>query len=84
MSNFCLLIISELLGVALSDAKKAIELEPRYIKGFYRKATCNLALGKYKLALKDYEYVSLKFKHDWDKPFIYILLFVGSQNPTKW
>ena len=41
----------------MSDASKAIELDPRYIKGYYRRATSNLALGKYKLALKDYEYV---------------------------
>lgn len=47
----------ELYGGALSDAKKAIELKPSYIKGYYRRATSNLALGKYKLALKDYEYV---------------------------
>lgn len=60
MFNASQLIFSELLGIALSDAKKALELEPRYIKGFYRKATCNLALGKYKLALKDYEYVNFE------------------------
>ena len=48
-------------GGALSDAKKAIELKPNYIKGYYRRATSNLALGKYKLALKDYEYVNFLF-----------------------
>jgi serine/threonine-protein phosphatase 5 len=42
---------------ALADANKAIELDVRYIKGYYRRASSNLALGKFKLALKDYEFV---------------------------
>lgn len=48
-------------GGALSDAKKAIELKPSYIKGYYRRAASYLALGKYKLAFKDYEYVNNYF-----------------------
>ena len=50
-------IRSEFYGYALSDANKALELDPRYIKGYYRRASSNLALGKFKAALKDYEYV---------------------------
>lgn len=48
---------SEFYGYALSDANKSIELDPKYVKGYYRRASSNLALGKYKLALKDYEFV---------------------------
>ena len=70
----------------MSDAKKAIELEPRYIKGYYRKATCYLALGKYKLALKDYEYVSLKRVSEETDVIELIFLFdikIGSEDSTK-
>jgi serine/threonine-protein phosphatase 5 len=42
----------------LTDADKAIALDSKYIKGHYRRASANLALGKFKLALKDYEFVS--------------------------
>ncbi|RNA29186.1 serine threonine- phosphatase 5 [Brachionus plicatilis] len=48
---------SEFYGYALSDADKSIELDPKYVKGYYRRASANLALGKFKLALKDYEFV---------------------------
>lgn len=48
---------SEFYGYALSDANKSIELDPKYVKGYYRRASANLALGKFKLALKDYEFV---------------------------
>lgn len=47
-------------GSALSDANKAIQLDPKYIKGYYRRASSYLALGKFKLALKDYEFVKTK------------------------
>ena len=48
-------------GYALADANKSIELDPKYIKGYYRRASSNLALGKFKLALKDYEFVSTRY-----------------------
>lgn len=48
---------TELYGGALSDASKAIEIDPKYSKAYYRRATANMALGKFKLALKDYEAV---------------------------
>jgi serine/threonine-protein phosphatase 5 len=41
----------------LNDANKSLELDPKYIKGYYRRASANLALGKFKNALRDYEYV---------------------------
>lgn len=47
----------------MADANKAIEIEPKYIKGYYRRGTSKLALGKYKQALKDYEYVNQLFKN---------------------
>ncbi|KAL1512939.1 hypothetical protein ABEB36_002438 [Hypothenemus hampei] len=49
---------TECFGYALSDASKAIELDKTYVKGFYRRATANMSLGKWKEALKDYEYVT--------------------------
>ncbi|CAJ0582299.1 unnamed protein product, partial [Mesorhabditis spiculigera] len=44
----------ELYGSALEDSSTAIELDPTYIKGYYRRAAANMALGRYKKALKDY------------------------------
>jgi len=41
----------------LKDADRAIELDRSYIKGYYRRAAANMALGKFKLALRDYEIV---------------------------
>ncbi|KAG7264168.1 hypothetical protein CRUP_010693 [Coryphaenoides rupestris] len=35
----------------------ALEIDKNYIKGYYRRATSNMALGKFKAALKDYETV---------------------------
>ena len=45
-------------GYALQDANKAIQLDPKYIKAYYRRASSYLALGKFKWALKDYEFVN--------------------------
>ncbi|XP_048577140.1 serine/threonine-protein phosphatase 5 [Nematostella vectensis] len=62
--SFCYLK-TEYYGLALADANKAIQLDRKYIKGYYRRATANMALGKFKLSLKDYEMV-VKF-HPSDK-----------------
>ena len=59
-------IKSEFYGYALADAHKAIELDSRYIKGYYRRASSNMALGKFKLALKDYEFVAKVCPNDKD------------------
>lgn len=49
----------ENFGYALTDASKAIELDRGYTKAYYRRAAAHMSLGKYKLALKDFEYVSM-------------------------
>uniref|UniRef100_A0AAY5F0C9 Serine/threonine-protein phosphatase n=1 Tax=Electrophorus electricus TaxID=8005 RepID=A0AAY5F0C9_ELEEL len=48
---------TECYGYALADATHALEIDKNYIKGYYRRATSNMALGKFKAALKDYETV---------------------------
>ena len=47
----------ENFGYALADANKAIECDRTYLKAYYRRAAAQMALGKYKIALKDYERV---------------------------
>lgn len=47
----------ELYGSALEDANEALKLDPNYMKAYYRRATAYMALGKLKLALKDYDAV---------------------------
>lgn len=49
---------TECYGYALSDATRAIELDKNYIKGYYRRAAAHMCLGKFKLALRDYEAVA--------------------------
>ncbi|KAK9828150.1 hypothetical protein WJX74_000955 [Apatococcus lobatus] len=44
----------ESCGSAVADATRAIELDPKYVKGYYRRADANFALGKFKLAFKDF------------------------------
>jgi len=44
-------------GVAILDADAAIESDPTYAKGFYRRATANFALHKFKSARKDFRSV---------------------------
>lgn len=40
-------------GLAESDATKAIESDPRYIKGYYRRGSALFSMGKFKDAIKD-------------------------------
>ena len=44
-------------GAALEDANKAIEWDPDYLKGYYRRGCANFLLCKYEEALIDLEYV---------------------------
>ncbi|XP_046401818.1 serine/threonine-protein phosphatase 5 [Ischnura elegans] len=57
---------TECFGYALSDASKAIELEKTYVKGYYRRAAAFMSLGKFKLALKDFEAVTKARPNDKD------------------
>ena len=44
----------ETYGLALMDADKALELDPKYIKAYYRKGSAFMALGKFKDALRQF------------------------------
>ncbi len=38
---------TECFGYALTDAAKAIEVDKNYLKGYYRRASAYMSLGKY-------------------------------------
>jgi len=44
-------------GLAIMDATAAIEMDPSYPKGWYRRGTANFALNKNKAARKDFKMV---------------------------
>ncbi|TYZ62550.1 hypothetical protein PybrP1_009670 [[Pythium] brassicae (nom. inval.)] len=48
---------TESYGLAIDDASAAIELEPSYIKAYYRRGSAELALGHHKKAVKDFKLV---------------------------
>lgn len=50
---------TECFGAALRDATKAIAADRDYVKGYYRRAEAYMSLGKFKLALSDYQAVSI-------------------------
>lgn len=50
----------EAFGFAISDATKAIELDPNNVKAYYRRAVSQLACMKNKEALKDLKTVCRK------------------------
>ena len=62
---------SECFGYALADASKAIEVDKAYLKAYYRRAAAYMSLGKYKLALKDYEGVFKARPNDKDAKLKY-------------
>jgi serine/threonine-protein phosphatase 5 len=62
---------TESFGYALEDASKAISLDKTYVKGYYRRAAAYMALGKCKLALKDYESVYKARPNDRDAKLKY-------------
>lgn len=53
-------------GSAIQDATKAIEVDPRYSKGYYRRGAAYLAMGKFKEALKDFQQVKKLCPNDPD------------------
>ncbi|KIM69153.1 hypothetical protein SCLCIDRAFT_103767, partial [Scleroderma citrinum Foug A] len=44
-------------GFALADASKAIEIDPKYTKAYYRRATCYLQIAKPHIAIADFKKV---------------------------
>nr|CAG4640747.1 EOG090X03S1 [Eulimnadia texana] len=57
---------TECFGYALEDASKSITLDKTYVKAYYRRAAAYMALGKSKLALRDYEAVTKARPNDKD------------------
>ncbi|XP_050249259.1 serine/threonine-protein phosphatase 5 isoform X1 [Quercus robur] len=53
-------------GSAIQDASKAVEVDPKYSKGYYRRGTAYLAMGKFKEALKDFQQVKKLSPNDPD------------------
>ena len=47
----------EYYGDALADATRAVDLDRAYVKGYYRRAAANMAMGRFKASLKDFETV---------------------------
>nr|CAB3265115.1 serine/threonine-protein phosphatase 5 [Phallusia mammillata] len=58
-------------GYALEDASKAIAIDKKYIKGYYRRASAYMTLGKFKQALRDFEAVVKVRPHDKDAKLKY-------------
>lgn len=56
----------ENFGLALEDANKAIEIDPSYIKAYYRRASAYLFLRKYDEALTDLRLLFTHFPNDED------------------
>ncbi|XP_014359983.1 serine/threonine-protein phosphatase 5 [Papilio machaon] len=61
----------ENFGYALVDASRAIDLDKNYTKAYYRRAAAHMSLGKYKLALKDFEFVTKVRPNDQDAKMKY-------------
>ncbi|KAJ3220907.1 Serine/threonine-protein phosphatase 5 [Clydaea vesicula] len=57
---------TEFYGAAVRDADKAIELDKNYVKGYYRRAVGNMALGNFKEAVKDFRNVCKVAPNDRD------------------
>ncbi|XP_057526802.1 serine/threonine-protein phosphatase 5-like isoform X2 [Amaranthus tricolor] len=53
-------------GSAIHDATKAIEIDSKYSKGYYRRGAALLAMGKFKEALKDFQQVKRLCPNDPD------------------
>lgn len=59
-------IKSEAYGYAIADATKAIELDPNFVKAYYRRAVAYTAILKSRDALKDFKTVVKKAPNDKD------------------
>lgn len=56
----------ESFGYALTDAVESMKADPGYLKAYYRRAAAHMSLGKFKLALSDFELVSKRRPNDAD------------------
>ncbi|KAI9246852.1 Metallo-dependent phosphatase-like protein [Sporodiniella umbellata] len=56
----------ESYGYAIADSDKALHVDPAFTKANYRRASANMALGKFKEALKDLRIVSKRAPGDKD------------------
>lgn len=59
-------IKSESYGLAIEDATIAIEMDPNYLKAYYRRGSAELALGHHKQALKNFKRVAQRKPNDKD------------------
>ncbi|KAJ3158659.1 Serine/threonine-protein phosphatase 5 [Geranomyces michiganensis] len=59
-------IKNEYYAAAIRDADKAIELDPTYVKGYYRRAVGQMAMGNLKGAVKDFRSVCKVAPNDAD------------------
>lgn len=55
----------ESFGFALQDGLSAVQADPAYLKGYYRRAAAQMSLGKFKKALSDFEYVCVFLRSEW-------------------
>ncbi|KAJ5552569.1 Serine/threonine-protein phosphatase [Penicillium frequentans] len=51
-------------GFAIADATAALELDPNYVKAYWRRALANTAILNYKAALKDFKAVVKREPHN--------------------
>ncbi|KAM5472509.1 Palmitoyl-protein thioesterase 1 [Microsporum audouinii] len=65
-SFYCNRAQLEAFGFAIADATKAIELDPTYVKAYWRRAVANTAILNSRAALKDFKTVVKKAPHDRD------------------
>lgn len=59
-------IKTEAFGLAMADANKAIELNPNFVKAYYRRAISNMGIINMTEALKDFRTVVQKVPNDAD------------------
>lgn len=59
-------IFQENYGLAIADAELSIARDKTFAKGYYRKGTAELGLGKYKEALKDFRVAAALRPNDRD------------------
>jgi hypothetical protein len=53
--------LQENFGLAIADASECLKLDPKFVKGYYRRASANLALSKFAEALRDFAEVRQTF-----------------------